>query len=407
MLRQVSSFLASHWDGKSPLLLGYSGGSDSKALLYALLEVGCRSIYLAHVDHGWRESSADEANQLREEAELLALPFYSTRLTPPVKNKEAHARQERLAFFQSFSSVQAILLAHHADDLAETVLKRALEGAHLPFLGGMESVSHQIWRPLLSVSKKEILSFLMERDLHPIIDPTNKDPAYLRSRMRTDILPMLEQQFGKAIVDNLLHLSKRSYELKRYLDRKIEHIPSYSGPCGTFYPLSQLDRIEARHFLQKKLTISRPLLESILDAIFSLQPNHLCTPSLVADRGFLFFLAPEFPKCGDVALDLVPGVHYWGDWTVRVEEGGSPYVPDWKMVWSGQFTACLPAGALIQPLPGMGLGKLWNEAQVPAFLRNLAPVFQGISGVQELLSGRGEKSLLEKGPFFTLSFSTG
>ena len=67
MLKRVAQFLGAHWDGASPLLLGYSGGPDSKALLYALLEVGCNALQVAHVDHGWREESRGEAEAIRSE----------------------------------------------------------------------------------------------------------------------------------------------------------------------------------------------------------------------------------------------------------------------------------------------------------------------------------------------------
>ena len=92
----TQQFLAVHWDRKKSLLLGYSGGPDSKALLYALLENGVRP-HLAHVDHGWREESREEAERLRKEADSLGCPFYSTRLN--LAKKEDVARNARFAFF--------------------------------------------------------------------------------------------------------------------------------------------------------------------------------------------------------------------------------------------------------------------------------------------------------------------
>lgn len=139
----TKEFLFVHWDRKKPLLLGYSGGPDSKALLYALLECDARP-HLAHVDHGWREESRAEAEECRAEAIKLGLPFHTIRLDIP--KKEDAARIARFSFFQSLyrtGPFQALLLAHQADDLAETVLKRTLEGAHLAFLGGMEAASRQ------------------------------------------------------------------------------------------------------------------------------------------------------------------------------------------------------------------------------------------------------------------------
>ncbi len=415
----LANFLTRQWDGHSALLLGYSGGPDSKALLYALLEAGCRTLHLAHVDHGWRPESANEEQNLRLEALRLHLPFHSIRLTPPIGgNKEAAARSERLAFFHSLAkqfSFQALLLAHHADDVAETVLKRVLEGAHLPFLGGMEPVSHfqdlPVWRPLLFVKRKQILAFLQERDLHPLADPTNGDPAYLRARMRSDIFPALSFSFGKEISDNLSLLSRRSFEFRDYLDKKLkDRIPS-CGPWGVCWPLADLERIEARHLLQTKarrmgISWPRTFLESILDAALSKRPNCRFSASVFVDRGDLFFLAMDAPRCGAVPLDLVPGVHHWGDWVVAISETAELVPePGWRSVWTGKFSISARNGFLAMPPPGNALRQLWNEWEVPAFMRRQVPVlWREGAVVKEFLSGKNGKALPENGPLFKLSF---
>ena len=267
----TQAFLNVHWDQKSPLLLGYSGGPDSKALLHTLLECGVRP-HLAHVDHGWRAESGEQADMLRREAEELGCPFFSVKLN--VEKKEDAARKGRFSFFATlFPGYQALLLAHQADDLAETVLKRVLEGAHLPALGGMQPVSQQygmtLWRPFLRVRRSEILSFLEERSLSPILDPSNTDPTYLRARMRLEIFPFLNEHFGKESMDNLTLLSERSFELKQYLDRKVASVPVQKGPWGTLVDLAALEPIEQRHLLQKiareqSLVLSRSHLETIL-----------------------------------------------------------------------------------------------------------------------------------------------
>jgi tRNA(Ile)-lysidine synthase len=265
-------FLNVQWDRKKPLLLGYSGGPDSKALLYSLLE--CDVVpHIAHVDHGWREESRAEADHLEQEALRLGCPFFSIRLDLRDK-KEDEARKARYAFFSSLiSKYEALLLAHQADDLAETVLKRIFEGAHLSHLGGMQPVSHQygmkIWRPFLDVRKTEILRFLEERSLQPIIDPSNSDSVYLRSRMRQEIFPFLNERFGKEVTENLTLLSKRSIELRGYLDRQIAPISVQRGPWGVLIDLNQIEPIEQRHILlnaakDESLVLSRDVLETLL-----------------------------------------------------------------------------------------------------------------------------------------------
>lgn len=250
----TEQFLKSNWDERKPLLLGYSGGPDSKALLYALLECGVKP-HLAHVDHGWREESGQEALLLAKEAQELGCVFHTICLELKEK-KEDEARKARLSYFASlFSEFDALLLAHQADDLAETVLKRVLEGAHLSRLSGMQPVSHQygmkIFRPFLSLRRSDILEFLEEKNLKPLIDPSNADPIYLRARMRGEILPFLTRSFGKEMTNNLTLLSERSRELSEYLDRKLSHVPIQKGPWGTIVDLQGLEPIEQTHLLQK------------------------------------------------------------------------------------------------------------------------------------------------------------
>lgn len=267
----TKAFLNVHWDRSRPLLLGFSGGSDSEALLHALLESGVKP-HLAHVDHGWRTESAQEAKYLQAKADSLGLPFFSTRLQ--IGKKEEEARQARFAFFQSLiAPYQALLLAHHADDLAETVLKRIFEGAHLPYLGGMQPISEQygmtIWRPFLEVTKQEITSFLETRGLQWLCDSSNFDPAYLRSRMRSEMLPFLNETFGKEITANLNLLSARAYELKEYLDQRTSSISIHKGPWGSLVDLRGIAAMEQRHMLQKlarqeSVSMTRPILETLL-----------------------------------------------------------------------------------------------------------------------------------------------
>jgi|SRR5579872_579522 len=281
-VRRVYEFLAEHYDRKSPLLLGYSGGPDSKALLYSLCECGIENLHLAHIDHGWRENSRSEAEDLEREAKGLGFSFHTVRLVPSrINNKEDAARQDRLQFFHSlFSKIpfQALLLAHHEKDLAETVLKRIFEGAHLPSLIGMSpDGDHEgmaIWRPFLTVKKQDIVQFLESKGLNPIVDPTNLDPAFLRGRMRTEIFPFLNRVFGKEIDGNLALISERAAELKGYLDRKVEPFLRRAEKTSSGFRIGTegLERIEIRHLIQKiaameSFSLPRTVLEPLLDCL--------------------------------------------------------------------------------------------------------------------------------------------
>ena len=381
---RAKEFFQKNGDGICPLLLGYSGGPDSKALLYLLLECGLRP-HVAHVDHGWREESRDEAEEIRKEIESLGLPFYTTRLNPDPR--EAVARDMRLAFFASLCEeipFQALLLAHQADDWAETALKRTLEGAHLVYLAGMGEISHwgpvPLWRPLLKVPRTTIIEYIKEKGLKTLEDPTNSNPRYLRARMRTQIIPDLAKAFGKEILDNLVCLAERSQELKEYLDKRTQEAVSKieKGPWGLLMPPILQEKVEIRHALQRTgVPFTRTILEGVVEAIGSRLPNRKFGQRIIVDRGWFFYLAERLPQSGEM-LELKKGLARWGDWDVEIVEGEERPRADLCAIWSGSFTLT----------PGRPM-----KEKLPAFLRQLLPL--SFSSFPKT----------EPPPFFVLRFS--
>lgn len=269
-----------------PLVVGYSGGPDSKALLYALL--ACQKslkieIHVAHVDHGWREGSFQESVRIGQEVSQLKLAFHGTRLeSVPAANKEAVGRRERSRFFQEVClqvGSPGVFLGHHADDLAETVLKRILEGAHLRNSFGMEPVSQlgemKVFRPFLVCSKQDLLGYLGTASY--LEDTTNKSSQFLRGRMRETILPFLQETFGKEVGRNLCKLSAQAIELKKYFEKQVEKYARCGqeqswGILFDFSRISSLERVELDYFLRsffqkKQWVVSFEIMEGLLAGI--------------------------------------------------------------------------------------------------------------------------------------------
>jgi len=227
----VRRFLEQSLLPSSKIVLALSGGPDSTALLEIIYEIRDRfllEMHIAHVDHGWREESRIEADILRKNAEKKGVHFHFKKLNlSGSSNLEDRSREERYSFFQEVYEkvdASALILGHHKDDLAETVLKRIFEGAHLENLGGMRKSgiirNLKVLRPLLDYEKQEIIDWLEARNISYFIDKTNQDPHFLRTRLRNDLIPLLEKHFGKKIKNNLVQLSKRAYRLKDYLESK-------------------------------------------------------------------------------------------------------------------------------------------------------------------------------------------
>ncbi|MDR2539116.1 MAG: tRNA lysidine(34) synthetase TilS [Chlamydiales bacterium] len=285
-LKTVKDFLKSKNVSNQPILIGYSGGCDSKALLYLSLECSLLfkfPLYVAHIDHGWREESGKQAKMLQEEVEGLGLRFYLKVLCFEdfeKKNLEQQGREKRLRFFKSLYQkldCQALLLAHQAEDQAEVILKRICEGAHLTSLRGMQPDVRLeemcIWRPLLPVSKKVLREWLEKKSFVSIEDPTNEDSQFLRARMRKEIFPELSRLFGKQIAGNLCKLGRQAQELDSYFYQKNRILFTTQKEDGSkvewdLNPFLPLDAVELYYAVKQWLRMQKVILpSSFMDTI--------------------------------------------------------------------------------------------------------------------------------------------
>ena len=192
-------------------MVGLSGGADSVALPDALASLRRRRgfrLVAAHLDHGLRPGSADDAAFCAQLCRALGVPFRQgaadvrARAGRERGGLEQAARRERYAFLRRVreeEAAAAIAVAHTRDDQAETLLLRLLRGAGATGLGGMRPRSGDLVRPLLAVSRDEVLDHLRERGLAWREDPSNADAAHRRNRVRHELLPYLEARFNPRI----------------------------------------------------------------------------------------------------------------------------------------------------------------------------------------------------------------
>ena len=187
------------------VVVACSGGPDSSVLLDALARLaaprGLRLV-VAHVDHGLRAASAAEAEVVAALAAERRLAFHPLRVTvAPGGSPQGRARTARhaaLAEVAASTGATAVALGHTADDQAETVLMRALRGATPRGLRAIAPRSGQRAHPLLRVWRAEVEAYCTERGLEPVRDPSNGDPRHLRTRVREEVLPLLESVFPGA-----------------------------------------------------------------------------------------------------------------------------------------------------------------------------------------------------------------
>src|SRR5512140_2334415 len=188
-----------------PAAVAFSGGADSTALLMAAREVWPGRIHAIHVHHGLQVRADDFERHCQALCNALDVPFQTVRVQArhgAGESPEDAARKARYAALAQTAAslgLQSVLLGHHADDQAETLLLALSRGAGLPGLAAMpecfERHGMTFRRPLLGIAAKSLREWLARQGVAFIEDPTNADMAFTRNRIRHAILPALEAAF--------------------------------------------------------------------------------------------------------------------------------------------------------------------------------------------------------------------
>lgn len=192
---RVGEAIARHrlWAPGDRVAVAVSGGLDSVCLLDLLHRItrwhrGVLSVVT--VDHRTRAGSSADAGFVQALADELGLPCVRIELQPGASS-EAELREGRYAAFEALD-VDRVALAHHRGDQAETVLLQLLRGSGATGLAGMRWRRGRYVRPLLQISRGELVAWAEHRGLSSRHDPSNDDPRYLRNRIRHEVLPLLE-----------------------------------------------------------------------------------------------------------------------------------------------------------------------------------------------------------------------
>ena len=191
---------------KDRVLIGLSGGADSVFLLYVLKNISGEfgfEIGACHIEHGIRGSESVHDMEFSEKlCKDLGIPFYAKQFDVPAVSRdqkisvETAARNVRYSYFEEVSKKDGfnlIATAHHRDDKVETILMNIIRGCSLRGYAGIEYKNGSVIRPLLDISKSEILTFCQENNIEYCVDSTNEDTEYTRNRIRHILLPKLKE----------------------------------------------------------------------------------------------------------------------------------------------------------------------------------------------------------------------
>lgn len=389
------------------LWVGFSGGLDSTVLLHWLLQQKpqwpVRAIYVNHGLSGnadlWQRHCQQFCRALKVTLEVAPVV-----LDPAASNLESLAREARFnAFAQRLGPNDVLLLAHHQDDQAETLLYRLLRGAGVRGMGAMapgrKLGAGSLYRPLLRVNRAELEAYAQRHGLNWVEDESNTDVRFDRNYLRQRVLPVLRQRWpaaAKSLADSA-ELSRHSDELLReYAATELAGLAERPEPLGFSLPLAPLAAMTGprrynilRYWLELRFTQlpSRNALAEI-DGQLLTEPgraNAEVVSGAVSVQRFgprLYALArhqlwqPEPQQAvviwhNTTAPLVLPG----GDRLSLQPASGAGIAQQWlqgelSVAWRRGGERCQPVGRK----HSQTLKKLLQEQQVPNWLRARVPL---------------------------------
>ena len=394
------------------VLLAFSGGADSSALLHLLDRQAKKygfPLTLIHVNHGIRGEEADRDEAFcKKTAQAYGYPILVVRADVPALAKE-HKRgleeEARRLRYEAFSramdetGAKILVTAHHADDNLETLLFRLSRGSSLKGLGGISPSrafgNGHLVRPLLAVSKEEILDYCRENKIGFVEDSTNAELSYSRNFIRKELVPDLKRLFDHPET-RVARMTEWLREDEAYLDEIAQKALANATEKGL--PLEAL------------LPLPAPILRRALCAFVANRTgsepdgNHIASLVELVKKGkgkvALSGKTVALVEAGSLTIlpdrktaDATPPPFSVGEWIlsglrIRVEAGAKPtpdrrlacvvaFDPERPLFWRTR----LPGERILLGGHHKALRKCYREASVPPRLRDGMPLLCDEEGV--------------------------
>ncbi len=367
------------------IVCAVSGGADSIALLFALYLLKDKlqiSLSAAHFNHRLRgeESDRDEVF-VKDFCDRYEIPLVvgSGKVTAGKKGLEAAARDARYSFLKSLPG--KIATAHTADDNAETVLMRMVRGTGLKGLGAIAPISGKLIRPMLTVTREDVLAFLSEYCLSYVEDSSNGGEDFLRNRLRHHVMPLLKGEnprFSENTSAMAIRLRQDEAALATPPETDVEKLRSMLPACrsralAAFLQTCGVREPEAEHIaLAEKLVFSdKPSAKAAFPGNITVARNYGRLEKQEADETPAFV---ELPCPGEVTFG---SIRICCKIASSLSEEGFVVRPVGKLIVRSRMegdSICLSGGT-------KSLKKLFIDKKIPASRRNAVPVVADSAGV--------------------------
>ncbi|AUX88667.1 tRNA lysidine(34) synthetase TilS [Acinetobacter sp. ACNIH1] len=250
ILKQLQGFPA-----ETKFLIGCSGGVDSMLLLHLMFFLCPEKIRAIYVDHQLQSISNEWGTFVQQQCQQLNIPCIIQPVHVSSGNLESQARQSRYqAYLQHLQPDEILVLAHHQQDQAETLMLRLLSGAGIDGLAAMKAIDIRkdltIWRPLLDISREQICQWAADLNIQNIEDPTNQDTHYDRAWARQVLWPVLSHRYPK-MQSALARTSELMQDAQNILQEVLEQDLKFCGndEILNLSPLLSLSKARQRQLI--------------------------------------------------------------------------------------------------------------------------------------------------------------
>lgn len=315
-----------HIPSSSTLIVSVSGGVDSMTLLH-MLKSTSYNLVVVHFNHLKRDQSVIEKDLVEQYCKSIDVPFhyYTIKVNQGNFHHQAHIlREHYLNEVAKIYQTKYILTAHHLDDLFENVLIKMTRGSNLLGYAGMQQIneaeSYSYIKPLLYISKKEILSYAKDNNIKYLDDESNEENTYLRNRYRHSVVPIMKQendmlldqikQYHNQISDAFFYIRNQTKQVVKNGHINLERFKSWDKVLqddAIAYVIESYELNISYEIIQK---IKRMLLSTKPNSIYRLNKNHCFIKSYqdafikpLTDKNDIQFLIKEGEtRIGNMAI---------------------------------------------------------------------------------------------------------
>lgn len=367
-----------------------SGGADSMALLWAMYLLKDKwqlTLSAAHFNHHLRGQESDrDAAFVEGFCRDYGIEFIcgQANVEPGPKGLEAAARDARYAFLSALPG--KVATAHTADDNAETVLMHLVRGTGLKGLGGICPVRENLIRPMLTVTRQEVLAFLQEYSIPYVEDSSNREDTFLRNRLRHHVMPLLKEE-NPSLSRNLSAMALRLRQDEQALADEAQRLKTCHIPTLRAMPPAIRNRVLSNILTEARVREPEAShIAAVNELLHSDNPSAkaMFPGGAVISRRYDTLSAEPIPQQLQALRLSCPGTVELADLRISCRMATEPE--------TGEGFTVAPRGEMVirsrQPGDTMRLSggtkslkKLFIDRKIPAHLRQTIPVISDEQGV--------------------------